>query len=200
MITPGFGDLPDGLCAALVVGELSAGEWERLERALLPGAHVLLCAGDGVGDASACAAEDAGLEVRDAILVARHARDLLFAPKASRREREEGLGELPARAGHEAVKRKEGSAGLKNARAGAGRTAREVRNFHPTCKPVAVMAAVLARSGVQEGPVVDPFAGSGTTAVACIRAGVRSTSIEREPGYAGLGRARVQHELRRRPG
>lgn len=198
-ITPGFRDLPDKLPGALVVGELSPKEWAVLARALLPGAHVALCAGD-IGDAAACAAEESGLEVRDAVFVAQSSQDLIFAAKASRREREEGLSALPARAGHEAVKRKEGSAGLKNARAGAGRSAKEVRNHHPTCKPVSIMAAVIARARVQRGPVVDPFAGTGTTAVACVRIGIPSISIEKCPDYAPVGRARVQHELHRRPG
>ncbi len=53
-------------------------------------------------------------------------------PKASRSEREAGCEHLPAMAGHEAVERKEGSAGVSNLRAGAGRTAGAVRNAHPT--------------------------------------------------------------------
>jgi len=41
-------------------------------------------------------------------------------------------GACPPTPGHEAVDRKEGSAGVENPRAGAGRTASTVRNFHPT--------------------------------------------------------------------
>ena len=53
-------------------------------------------------------------------------------PKPSRSEREAGCEQLPAIAGHEAVDRQEGSAGVSNPRAGAGRTADAVRNAHPT--------------------------------------------------------------------
>lgn len=199
VLSSGFADLPQ-LRGAIVHGDLTDLEWGVLFRALVPGAHVVLVPGDPVGDAGACAAEDAGLEVRDALFLAETARDLLFVPKASRKEREEGLEAIPVRAGHEAVKRKEGSAGLKNARAGAGRTAKEVRNHHPTCKPVGIMAAAVARLDVSSGPVLDPFAGSGTTAVACVRSGIRSYSIERDPEFAKIGAARIRHELRRRPG
>lgn len=194
------GDLPAGpLAGAVVLGDQDPARWQQLCRALLPGAHVALVPGDAVGDQAACAAEDAGLEVRDAIFVARGADDLVFAPKTSRREKEEGLHELPARPGHVAVKRKPGSAGLRYARAGAGRTAKEVRNHHPTSKPVAVMAQLLRRLGVGAGPVWDPFAGTGSTAVACIRAGIRSVCIEQDASYALIARARIRHEIERRP-
>jgi hypothetical protein len=61
--------------------------------------------------------------------------NLYQCPKPSRSEREEGLDDLEAIAGFDAVNRKEGSAGVDNPRAGAGRTAGEVKNFHPTVKP-----------------------------------------------------------------
>ena len=47
--------------------------------------------------------------------------------------------ELQPKTGAETVNRKEGSAGLNNPRAGAGRTAKEVYNIHPTVKPVRLM-------------------------------------------------------------
>lgn len=47
-----------------------------------------------------------------------------YVAKASRFEREEGCDQLPARTGAEAVEREEGSAGVNNPRAGAGRTAK----------------------------------------------------------------------------
>jgi DNA modification methylase len=63
-----------------------------------------------------------------ASILGRYPSNTYATPKASRAEREAGLLEagLPAMAGHEAVKRKEGSAGVQNPRAGAGRTAGRV--------------------------------------------------------------------------
>ena len=46
---------------------------------------------------------------------------------------------LRAKTGAETVNRKEGSAGLNSPRAGAGRTAGEVLNIHPTVKPIKLM-------------------------------------------------------------
>ena len=53
-------------------------------------------------------------------------------PKASRAEREAGCGHLKGSTGADAVGRKEGSKGMQNPRAGAGRTADVVFNLHPT--------------------------------------------------------------------
>lgn len=57
---------------------------------------------------------------------------------------------------------------------------------HPTVKPVAVMqwlAKLVTQSG---GKVLDPFAGTGTTAEACELEGFTCTLIEREPDYVKL--------------
>lgn len=42
------------------------------------------------------------------------------------------------------------------------------------------------------GLVLDPFVGSGTTAVACLNTGRRCVGIERDPGYFDVARRRVQ--------
>jgi DNA modification methylase len=62
---------------------------------------------------------------------------------------------------------------------------------HPTQKPVALMEWCLgflpdART------ILDPFAGSGTVAVACQRLGRQSISIELDPGYFDTACRRVQ--------
>jgi len=59
-----------------------------------------------------------------------------YEAKASRGERDEGLGGLPLQTAGEVTNRKDGTAGLKSPRAGAGRTGGKdgagVRNTHPT--------------------------------------------------------------------
>lgn len=42
--------------------------------------------------------------------------------------------------------------------------------------------------------VLDPFAGSGTTAVAAIRSGRRFVGIEKDPGYYDVARRRLAAE------
>ena len=113
-------------------------------------------------------------------------------PKASRAEREAGCGHLKGRAGFEAVERTEGSAGLDNPRAGAGRTAGEVRNHHPTVKPAALMAWLCRLVGGQPGSLIlDPFAGSGTTGIAALREGFRFLGFELDPEYIQIAEARI---------
>lgn len=61
------------------------------------------------------------------------------------------------------------------------------RRFHPTQKPLEIMKWVLnlaPATKTSEAPtVIDPFAGSGTTGVACVAMGMRFVGIEREPRY-----------------
>ena len=116
-----------------------------------------------------------------------------YSPKASRSEREAGCEGLPARSGAEAVDRDEGSAGTQSPRAGAGRTAAKVRNHHPTVKPVSVMRWLVRLVTPKNGVVLDPFAGSGTTGVACVHEGFDFIGIEREAEYAAIAEARINH-------
>lgn len=117
----------------------------------------------------------------------------LYCAKPARSEREAGCGHLPARAGHDAVDRKEGSAGLNSPRAGSGRTAESVRNHHPTVKPVALMRWLVRLATPPGGVVLDPFCGSGTTLVAVTLEGFLGLGLERDPEYVAIAEARVAH-------
>tara|TARA_Y100000593_G_scaffold24358_1_gene48624 strand:+ start:20388 stop:22103 length:1716 start_codon:yes stop_codon:yes gene_type:complete len=121
--------------------------------------------------------------------------NLFQCPKASRSEREEGCEDLPSISGAEATDRKPDTAGLNNPRAGAGRTASEVRNIHPTVKPVKLMRWLIGLVTPEDGIVLDTFAGSGTTLVAAQLEEVKSIGIEREPGYCDIIRARLQFHI-----
>ncbi len=121
--------------------------------------------------------------------------NLYQCPKASRSEREKGCEDLPSISGAEATDRKPDTAGLNNPRAGAGRTASEVRNIHPTVKPVKLMRWLIGLVTPEDGIVLDTFAGSGTTVVAAQLEGVKSIGIEREPGYCDIIRARLKFHI-----
>jgi site-specific DNA-methyltransferase (adenine-specific) len=93
--------------------------------------------------------------------------------------------------GAEAVDRKEGTAGLSSPRAGAGRTASHIKNFHPTVKPVALMKKLVA--SVDKGEtIVDPFMGSGPTGIACLGSH-DFIGIEIDAGYFEIAEARIRH-------
>ena len=64
---------------------------------------------------------------------------------------------------------------------------------HPTQKPLKLMEWTL---GFTEGTIIDPFAGSGTVALACQRSGRQSTSIELDPEYFDIACKRVDEASR----
>ncbi len=119
--------------------------------------------------------------------------NLYQCAKASRSEREEGLDHLETTKGFEAVHRKEGSVGLNNPRAGAGRTANEVRNIHPTVKPIKLMRWCCRLIGGQKGSVIlDPFTGSGTTGAAALLEGFDFVGMELTPEYLPIIEGRIE--------
>ena len=113
--------------------------------------------------------------------------------KPSRSERETGLDDLQSKKGHEAVQRKEGTAGLDNPRAGAGRTASEVKNFHPTVKPTKLMAWLCRLLTPKGGIVLDTFLGSGTTGVSASMEGFKFIGTEMNPEYCDIALQRIKH-------
>lgn len=64
--------------------------------------------------------------------------------------------------------------------------------LHPTQKPVAAMAAIIAAYSQPGDLVLDPFCGSGTTLVAAQSLGRRTIGIELHEGHASTARGRVQ--------
>lgn len=68
--------------------------------------------------------------------------------------------------------------------------------IHPTQKPVMVMAWMLDLCDVPPGGVVlDPYMGSGTTGIACIRTGRGFVGIEKDPAHYATALERIQREL-----
>ena len=114
-------------------------------------------------------------------------------PKASRAERELGCERLPPVAGHEAVKRQPETAGLNNPRAGSGRTAGQIRNHHPTVKPIKLMRWLVKLVCPENGIVLDMFAGSGSTLIAAELENLHSIGIEQSPDYCQIIEARVNY-------
>jgi site-specific DNA-methyltransferase (adenine-specific) len=72
------------------------------------------------------------------------------------------------------------------------------RRCHPTQKPVGLLKWCIEQSQVPvDGLVCDPYAGSGTTAVACVRSGRRCIAIERDPEHFQTAIARLKAEYAR---
>ena len=115
-----------------------------------------------------------------------------YCSKASRTDREEGCDHLPARTGAEAVERDDDTAGLQSPRAGAGRTADTVRNFHPTVKPTDLMRYLARLVTPPDGLLLDPFMGSGSTGKGALLEGFRFVGIDLDPDHVAIAQARCQ--------
>lgn len=63
---------------------------------------------------------------------------------------------------------------------------------HPTQKPLAVMLPFIERLTDPGQTVLDPFMGSGTTGVACIKTGRNFIGIERDEGYFAIAQRRIE--------
>lgn len=114
-----------------------------------------------------------------------------YCAKPSRKERDLGCDDLPERAGHDLVDREEGSPGVQNPRAGAGRISGG-RNGHPTVKPLNLMRWLVRLVTPAGGLVVDPFCGSGTTGMAAIAEDFQFLGCELSAEYAEVAERRIR--------
>lgn len=67
---------------------------------------------------------------------------------------------------------------------------------HPTEKPAALLADLISLFSDPEALVLDPFMGSGSTLVACVRTGRRGIGIEIDPRYFDIACERVTEAYR----
>ena len=107
-----------------------------------------------------------------------------YCAKASTGERNAGLSDLPKK---KADTRSDVAAGMwkdKNA---------PHQNYHPTVKPVNLMRDLIKLVTPLNGVVLDPFLGSGTTAVAAIQESIDWLGFEMNPDYADIAQRRAKH-------
>ncbi len=67
-------------------------------------------------------------------------------------------------------------------------------SIHPTEKPVPLMQHYICNSTNPLGVVIDPFMGSGTTGVSCIKAGRKFIGIEKDKSYFDECVRRIKYE------
>jgi len=186
----------ESLCGLIIKINPTPEQAKEFDRILKPGAHLLVISDeetDPYGINAACVVEDGGFEIRDTILVATEIEGIHYIPKASRNEREAGCSKLPIKTPGEATCRQDGQDGLNCPAAGAGRTAEDgIHNFHPCVKSMGIMEKTLQNIPLP-ATVVDPFLGSGSTGIACLRTGHSFIGIEREEEYLRIADARIRH-------
>ena len=114
-----------------------------------------------------------------------------YVPKPARAEKDAGVTREPMTGG-EATGRKEGSAGTKNPRAGAGRTG-GARNPHPTAKPIDLMRWLVRLVTPPNGIVLDFFNGSGTTGCAAVLERFRYIGFDMDAINVEVSRERIAY-------
>ncbi len=72
----------------------------------------------------------------------------------------------------------------------------KLKNIHPTCKPIKLMRYLVRLITPPGGICLDPFLGSGTTAIACIEEGFDYIGIEKEKEYFDIAEKRIFHYKR----
>ena len=68
---------------------------------------------------------------------------------------------------------------------------------HPTQKPLWLIEDFVEKFSNTDETILDPFMGSGTTGVACVRLGRKFIGIELEPKYFAIAKRRIRDELKR---
>lgn len=68
----------------------------------------------------------------------------------------------------------------------------ELKNIHSTVKPLKLMQYLVRLVTPKGGLVLDPFMGSGTTGIACIKEGFNFIGIEKEEEYIKIANARIK--------
>ena len=119
----------------------------------------------------------------------------LYVAKPSRRERNAGLDGMPERSGGTLSGGEFVSDGRTASKNGTSPTA----NHHPTVKPVALMRHLVRLVTPPGGTVLDPFLGSGTTAVAATLEGFAWIGCELTDDYLPIIQARVAWAEQNRP-
>jgi DNA modification methylase len=116
-----------------------------------------------------------------------------YCAKASKAERNIGLDDL-------STKQTTGGGGgignyLDDINSASGKYGSEKapqKNYHPTVKPIKLMEYLVRLVTPKEGIVLEPFAGSGTTLIACKQQGFNYIGIEREQEYCDIAEARLK--------
>ena len=113
-----------------------------------------------------------------------------YVAKASKRDRNEGLDELEAKANSKFAQDKWS---LENMSFG---NVKPAQNFHPTVKPTELMRYLIKLVTPTGGVVLDPFTGSGSTGKAALLDGYHFLGIELTEDYLPIIEGRLQFAIK----
>ena len=113
---------------------------------------------------------------------------MFYCAKASRAERNAGLEGMEETVKHSAYGEYAGTPEH------ASNNGKPRQNGHPTIKPIKLMEYLCRLVQTPTGGIVlDPFMGSGSTGVACVRNGQSFIGIEELEEYVDIARRRIEH-------
>jgi len=120
-----------------------------------------------------------------------------YCAKASKSERNEGLEDFEEK---EATQRMNASEfRYEEGREPTPRAKQSVnKNNHPTVKPIKLMEYLIKLVSKEGATVLDPFLGSGTTAIACLKQNRKYIGIEKEKEYIKIAEARLKPFIEQR--
>jgi len=110
-----------------------------------------------------------------------------YCAKASKSERNYGCEDIEQK--KRDIIREHGQVGTDNA---FNRDATLIKNNHPTVKPIKLMEYLIKLVSKEGATVLDPFLGSGTTAIAAIKLNRNFIGIEKEEEYIKIAEARIK--------
>ena len=117
-----------------------------------------------------------------------------FVAKASKKDRNEGLVDVPEK-GKVYNGKSEESAGNAPGSVEDKFTTKPQANHHPTVKPTSLMEYLIKLITPAGGIVLDPFAGSGSTGKAAVRNDFKFIGVEITGEYLPILKGRVEHEI-----
>jgi len=116
-----------------------------------------------------------------------------YVAKASKSERNFGCEEFETKAKCEIDKMGEEKCSMKT---GSGNDRNVAyKNNHPTVKPIILMQYLIKLISREGAIILDPFLGSGTTAIACLKTNRQFIGIEKESDYVKIAQARIKPYL-----
>src|SRR5690606_3789954 len=109
-----------------------------------------------------------------------------YCAKASKKERNMGLEDMPEVISNDGRDKTLASGNVPHNRGNVPK-----KNHHPTVKPVKLMEYLIKLVTPPERIVLDPFLGSGTTAIAALNTGRYFIGIEKEKKYVDIAKKRI---------
>jgi DNA modification methylase len=115
-----------------------------------------------------------------------------YCAKASRSERNAGLDGMEERIKVWNGQSNKSSSDIKPVEE---RWTTKMQNTHPTVKPIALMEYLIKLVAREGQTVLDPFLGSGTTAIACVKQGRKYIGCEMDKDYCEIAKRRIESEI-----